>query len=342
MKSEAIYLIKYGDSFKAFEKRAFDLEDIHENEVLIEVEAFGLNYAEVMARNKMYREAPPLPCILGYEVVGKVISLGSQIPEEYLNQRVLVFTRFGGYSKHVKGTLQTIVKIGDLESDKALALATQYVTAFYMCEYLSPIHKNDTVLVHAAAGGVGSALIQLAKRKGAKVYAKVSSEKKEEYVKSIGADFAINYKTSDYGSQLRHLTKNEGLDVIFNPVAGSTFKKDMRLLKPGGKIFLYGGSEILSGKFGFFSSLSFVWKMGLILPIGLMMKSKNILGVNMLKIADTKAEVLQHCLNEVVNLCLSDELKVESGTLFPSNEIAEAHHLLESGNSIGKIGIFWA
>lgn len=341
MQSEAIFLIKYGKAENAFEKRNFELLSPNASEIIIEVEAFGLNYAEVMARNKLYNAAPALPAILGYEVVGKIIEVGSAISTNHLGKRVVAFTRFGGYARHVKSYLETCVEIGDLEHTKALSLTTQYVTAYYMSEYLAPIHKGEKILIHAAAGGVGTALIQLCKRKGALVFAKVSSETKAEYVKSLGADFAINYNTSDYETEVLKLSAGKKMDVIFNPVAGSTFKKDLRLLNSGGKLHLFGGSELLSGKFGLLSKLNFLRKMGLQLPIALMMRSKNILGTNMLKIADDKPEILTHCLEEVVKLCLNQEINPPQGTTFSSDQIAEAHALLESGKSIGKIALKW-
>ncbi|MGV3629619.1 MAG: quinone oxidoreductase family protein [Bacteroidota bacterium] len=336
MKSEALFLTKYGDSSTAFTLRETEIPKPLPGEVLVEVEAFGLNYADVMARKKLYREAPPLPCVLGYEVVGKVISTGSH--ESHLTgKRVVAFTRFGGYARHVCTSVDAIAEIGDLEADKALAIATQYVTAYYMATYLAPIRPGEKILIHAAAGGVGTALIQLAKKQGALVYAKVSSAEKCSYVSSIGADQAINYTKGDYEKQL----DKERFDAIFNPVAGSTFKKDLRLLNPGGKLFLYGGSELLRGKFGFFSTLNFLRKMGLQLPVALMMRSRSLLGVNMLQIADHTPEVLKHCLDEVVRMCRAGDLELQPGTIFPALELAKAHTLLESGKSIGKIAVKW-
>ena len=341
MQSEAHFLTQYGKAESAFERRTFGLPEIKTNEIIIEVEAFGLNYAEVMARRKLYKAAPPLPCILGYEVLGKIIEVGKEISTNYLGKRVVAFTRFGGYAKHVIASSATCVEIGDLEQTKALSLATQYVTAYYMSEYLAPIHTEEKVLIHAAAGGVGTALIQLCKQKGAIVFAKVSSEKKGDYVKSLGADFAINYITKEYESEVLNLNQGKKIDVIFNPVAGSTFKKDLNLLASGGKLHLFGGSELLAGRFGFFSQLNFLRKMGLNLPIGLMMRSRNILGTNMLKIADEKPEVLTHCLTQVVKLCLENKIAPPQGTVFEANQITEAHALLESGKSIGKIAVRW-
>lgn len=339
--TEGFFLIKKGNAQEAFELKSFTIEAPSAGELIIEVEAFGLNYADVMARNGLYREAPPMPCVLGYEVVGKVRVCGPETNPELLDKRVLAFCRFGGYAKHAKVSGQAVVEVGEESAGELLALATQGVTAFYMAEYICPIRRNDRVLIHAAAGGVGTLLVQLAKRRGAIVYAKVSSEEKEEYVRKLGADFTVNYRKSDYAEQMERLLHEEKLDICFNPVGGSTFKKDMHLLGAGGRNVLFGGSELSAGKWGFFSKLNFVRKMGLVLPIGLMMQSKNIIGVNMLKIGDHKPDVLESCLKGIVDLYKKGELKVISGGMYQTDEIHKAHAFLEGGESSGKISVFW-
>lgn len=341
MESKAFFLTKVGSASESFDLRPLELNEPKEQEVLIEVEAFGLNYADVMARRGLYREAPPFPCVVGYEVVGKVIQVGSQEDAHLLNKRVLGFCRFGGYAKHTITFSYAVVVVDDQPANELLALSTQAVTAYYMGEYLTPIHAIDTVLIHAAAGGVGSILIQLAKLKGAKVIAKIGSDSKRKLVEELGADCVVNYNDSDYVQQIQAFLKEERLDISFNPVAGSTYKKDMSLLGSGGRMILFGGSELANGKWGFFSKLNFARKMGLVLPIGLMMRSKNILGVNMLKIADNKPKVLEHCLTAVVQLYKEGKIKPQVGGVFPASQLNEAHSALESGKTTGKLSVYW-
>ena len=341
VKTKAAFLVKYGKPATAFEMRETEIEEPADSEVLIEVEAFGLNYADVMARNNLYREAPPLPAVLGYEVVGKIIQLGKGVSENLLHKRVVAFTRFGGYAQHVKTADHAVVEIGDLKAELGLALCTQFVTAYYMAMYLTPIQADEKVLIHAAAGGVGTALIQLAKYRKAEVFAKIGSESKRQFVIDLGADHVINYNVGDYENQVLSMLNGKRLDVSFNPVAGSTFKKDFRLLGSGGRVVLFGGSERSGKKWGILSTLNFVRKMGLVIPIGLMMRSKNVLGVNMLKIADNKPEVLTHCLTEVVKLHHEGVLQPHVGGIFNASHLADAHARLESGKSTGKIAVFW-
>ncbi len=339
--SEALFLVKKGSAQESFQRRNLLINQPEGYDVLIETEAFGLNYADVMARRGLYREAPPLPCVVGYEVVGRIIEAGVNVPKEAIGSRVVAFCRFGGYAKHVVTQYRATGIINELPAEQAMALCTQAVTAYYMAEYLSPIRKGDKVLIHAAAGGVGTILIQLAKLRGATVFAKIGNEKKADLVKSLGADFVINYKDSDYAQQLTSILKDDRLDVSYNPVAGSTFKKDLALIGSGGRLVLFGGSELTGGKYGIFSQFNFLKKMGLMLPVGLMMRSKNILGVNMLKIADNKPEVLAHCLKEVLRLHSEGAIAPQVGGVFSVGDLAKAHSALESGNTTGKLSVFW-
>lgn len=341
MKTEAFYLVKKGAAKTAFEKREHQLPALKENEVLIESEAFGLNYADVMARLGMYKDAPAMPSVIGYELVGKIVELGPNADAGLLGKRVVAFCRFGGYAKHVVTWDYAAVPIDEIPADEAMALCTQAVTAYYMASYLAPIRKNDKVLVHAAAGGVGTILIQLAKMQGAIVFAKISSEHKAEIVKSLGADHVINYTKSDYASQIQKILNGEKLDVSFNAVAGSTFKKDLSLLGAGGRLFLFGAAELGKPKWGIFSLLNFAKKMLLGTPIGLIMQSKNILGVNMLRIADEKPQVLQICLQNVVALYLEQKIIPQKGGTYPVDELWKAHEALESGKTTGKLSVRW-
>lgn len=341
MLTSAFHLIANTTPDKAFALREIELPNLKPDEVLIEVEAFGLNYADVMARKGLYRDAPPKPCVLGYEVVGKIIEVGSNENEEWLGKRVVAFTRFGGYAQHAITKLDALMSIdNEISAGAALALTTQYLTAYYMVYVATNILPGDHVLVHAAAGGVGTALIQMLKERGAVVYAKCGSDSKKDYVMAQGADFFINYNQNDYIQTLQSQLKGEKLDASMNPVAGATFKKDMALLRPGGgKMILFGGSDLTNAKWGILSQLNFVRKMGLLTPIVLMMKSQSIIGVNMLRIADNNPKMMKACIDGVQELYEKGVLKPQVGAEFKSTELAEAHAFLESGKSVGKVAV---
>ena len=339
--TEAIVLKQNGSAATAFERRAWEINQPKDNEVMIESEAFGLNYADVMSRLGLYREAPPLPCVVGYEVVGKITQVGKDVSSDLVGKRVLAFCRFGGYAKQVVTQDSAVVPINDIPAEQAMVLCTQAVTAYYMAVYLTPIQAGEKVLIHAAAGGVGTLLVQLARLRGAEVFAKIGDDSKAEVVRALGADHIINYRKGDYAEEVKRLLKGDRLDASFNPAAGSTFKKDFELIGSGGRVVLFGASEMSSGKYGIFSKLNFLRKMGLVLPIGLMMRSKNVLGVNMLKIADNRPMVLTHCLKEVVTLYKDGKLLPQVGGVYSIDEVAKAHEALENGKTTGKLTVKW-
>lgn len=341
MKTEGFFIQKKGKANDVFQCKEFELPPLNDNQVIVESEAFGINYADVMARQGLYREAPPFPCVVGYELVGKIIQIGKNVDTSLLNKRVLAFCRFGGYARNVITEDYAVVEVGNQPAEELMALCTQGVTAFYMANYVSPIRKNENVLIHAAAGGVGTMLIQMAKHNGARVIAKVGRKEKEDLVRSLGADDVVNYRSSEYKTQVENLLKKDRLDVSFNPAAGSTYKKDLSLLGSGGRLFLFGASELSAGKWGIFSKLNFIKKMGFTPPIGFMMLSKSVVGVNMLKIADNKPQILAECLTSVVEMYENKQLIPQVGGKFSQNDLPQAHELLESGKSTGKISVFW-
>lgn len=338
---EAYYLIKNGAAATAFEKRALQLSDPAEHEVQIAVEAFGLNFADVMARYGMYKEAPPLPCVLGYEVVGRIAKVGSAVTHLQPGQRVVACTRFGGYATHANTNAQAVAAIPDtMPAGEAAALATQYATAWYAAEECIKLRAGEHVLVHAAAGGVGTALVQLAKRRGCIVYGTTGSDNKFDYLKKNGVDHPINYSTGDFSATIRKLNNGKGVDVVFDAVGGKTFKQGMRLLEPGGRMVTFGAAERL-GRRNIFSALGLVFGFGFYHPIALLFPSKSITGINMLRIADHKPEILRECLEQVAKLTAAGELKPHCGKSFAADQIAEAHSWLESRKSVGKVVVVW-
>lgn len=336
---KAVVLVKNGKAENAFEIKEMPKPSIETGEVLIKVEGFGLNYADVMARNGLYREAPPLPSIIGYEVVGKIEEAEDKT---IIGKRVVGFTRFGGYAEYAKTKTNAVTEIPeDMNLGVACALATQYVTAYHAAYEMVNLYEGDKIMVHAAAGGVGIAITQLAKLKGCEVFGTSSKKEKLEFIKGNGVDFPINYKTIDYEQEINKIIGVERLDVAFNSIGGSTFKKDRRLVGAAGRQVLYGGAERSGKKWGIFSTLNFVRKMGRVIPIGLMMRSKGIVGVNMLKVADFKPHIIERCMTAVVDLAKEGKINPHIDKVYPVKEIAKAHAHLESRNSIGKIAVKW-
>ena len=325
-------------------ERAFALRDLPDPEpargqVLIRSEGFGLNYADVMARKGLYREAPPPPCVIGYESVGRVERVGEGVPPELVGERVAAITRFGGYAEWVVTDHRALVRVPEsMGLGEACALTTQGVTAWYMAMIAYPLRPGQHVLIHSAAGGVGNLLVQLATHAGCEVYAVASGTEKMERLKKLGARHVIDRSGVDYAQQMRSLLAGKRPDVSFNAVGGSTFKKDLALLGDCGALVMYGGAE--RGE-GFFGALRFVWRMGLVVPIFLMMRSRSLIGVNMLRVGEYRPEVLAECLNGIAQATRESWLSPMAAPPFPQDHLAQAHELLESGRSTGKVSVRW-
>ena len=309
-------------------------------EVLIRSEGFGLNYADVMAVKGLYRDAPAPPSIIGYETVGRVEQCGAGVPAGLLGKRVLAMTRFRGYAQLACTDHRAVAEIPDIMGlGEALAMATQGATAWYMSMIAAPLQTGHRVLVHSAAGGVGQLLTQIAVRQRCEVYAVAGGKEKMDYLRSLGAHHVIDRSQGVYSEQLQQLLGKEKLDVSFNAVGGTTFKKDMKLLGSGGKVVLFGGAERGSG--GAFGTLRFVWNMGLVIPIFLMMQSKSIIGVNMLRMSEHRPVLVGACMQGALAAMLEGWLTPKVHPLFTAQELPQALQLLGSGKSIGKVAVSW-
>lgn len=338
---KAAVLVKKGAAEQAFEIREVETPSPKAGEVRVKVECFGLNYADVMARNGLYRDAPPMPSILGYESVGIVDEVGPGVDTGMIGKRVLAFTRFGSYAEYVVTMDIAVAEIGDMDGGVATCLATQYATAWYMARDCVQLYEGDKVLIHAGAGGVGTALIQLCKLSRCEIYATAGSDEKLAFMKEQGADHVINYRRSDYFTEMKKLLVDDKLKAAFNPIGGKSFKQDFKLIGASGAVLTFGGSDLSGKKWGILSALNFLRKMGMIIPLALLSGSKAIIGVNMLRIADNKPAILQRAMKALVESVKSGEIKPHVGAEFKIEDISKAHALLESRKTVGKVVVFW-
>ncbi len=338
----AVVLVRYGTADRAFELRELPTPEPGAGQVRVAVEAFGLNYADVSARQGTYQDAPPIPCVIGYEVVGRVDALGDGVAGPAAGSRVTALTRFGGYATHAITDARAVAAIPDgMDAGVAAALPTQYGTAYHCAEEMVRLHPGDHVLVHAAAGGVGTALVQLCKRRGCVVYGTAGSEEKLTYLGALGVDHAINYRTVDFADAVRRMRGDDGLDVIFDSLGGASVRSGLRLLAAGGRMVCFGAAARVTGRPQLLHDIPFALSFGFPHPIPLMMNSKAIIGVNMLRVADQRPLALKRCLDAVVRLALNGEIQPTVGGRFTVETIAAAHAFLESRASTGKVVVTW-
>ena len=336
----AAVLIKNGSAFKAFELREVPIPLVKQGQVLIKVVAFGLNFADVMARKGMYKEAPPLPAILGYDVAGIIEEIGQGVLNVKKGDRVTAMTRFGGYAEYAVTNASAVAAIPDeLDAATATALTTQYCTALYAAAEMVNLHKGNTILIQSGAGGVGTALIQYALHKQCEIFATAGSETKINYLSEMGVHHPVNYNTQDFETVAKKITNQKGIDVIFDAVGGKSVKKGIRLLAPGGRIVCYGASALTNKNI--FGKIKTALDFGFYHPAMLMMPSKSIIGINMLKIADHQPQVIERTLTEVMKLYSAGIFVPQIAKVFLGTAIDEAHEYLENRKSIGKVVVQW-
>ncbi len=285
-------------------------------EILIKTAAAGVNFADVMMRGGNYLTKPPLPYALGFEVAGVVAELGEGVTNVAVGSRVLASVLGGGYSEFAVAMARGAVPIPDnLGFGEATALLVQGLTSLGL---LGETKAGDSILVHAAAGGVGSLIVQLAKHKGLKVIGTASSTAKLELVTSLGADFAINYTESDWTDQVLEATAAKGVDWIIEMVGGEIVGQNLKVLAKNGTMWVYGSA---SGEDFRLSVLS------------LMHKNHIVRGYWLTN--ETVANRIRYT-TELLEHIAAGRLKIQV-TEYPLEKVADAHAAIEGRKTTGKV-----
>lgn len=287
-----------------------------QDQVLIQVRAAGVNFADLMMRMGLYPEAPPRPFVPGYEVAG--IAEG---------RRVVAVTRFGGYSEKVAVPRRKVFPLPDLLSfEEGAAVPVVYLTAWCALEGIARVRPGDRVLIHSAAGGVGLAAIQLAKRRTDRITGVVGSAEKAEFLRTLGVTPVVRGRDELRGP----------FDVILNNIGGKSVLQDMNLLAPLGRIVLYGATDVVGGtRRSVFRALGFLMRQPSLKPIWLMNQNKAVGGLNLLQLWDAE-EPLQDAMADILS-GVGGWLKPRVDRVFPLERAAEAHAYLQARKNIGKV-----
>jgi NADPH:quinone reductase-like Zn-dependent oxidoreductase len=305
-------------------------------EVRIRVEAAGLNFSDVLARIGFYPAAPKPPCVLGYEVSGIVDHTGAGAEGFAPGDRVVAMTKFGGHADTVCVSAGSAIKLPDEVSfETAAALPVNYLTAGHMARRVAGVRPGDTVLVHAAAGGVGQALLQFCQIIGGVRVLGTASASKHDILRRNGCAEAIDYRTKDYVAEVRRLTGNEGVDVVFDCLGGADWKRGYSLLRSGGRLVAYGFANIQSGGARrLLPALAQLARMPRFTPLKLMTDNKSVSGVTL---SHMWGEPLLPDLTEAVRLCREGKLRPHVDSTFSFARAADAHRRLETRQSSGKV-----
>jgi NADPH2:quinone reductase len=290
-------------------------------QALVRIEAAGVNFIDVYQRSGQYKTALPVP--LGLEAAGVVEALGPGTTGVAVGQRVAWNGVPGSYATHVAVPVDRVVGVPDgVDARSAAAAMLQGMTAHYLARSTFALKEGDTCLVHAAAGGVGLLLCQIAKRAGARVLGTTSTEEKAEQARAAGADEIILYTKEDFVAKGRELTKGRGVDVVYDSVGKDTFLRGLDLLRPRGLMVLYGQSS------------------GAVAPFDpQLLNTKGSLFVTRPNLAHHVAarEELVARAGEVLSWIARGDLKIHIGATFPLDKAADAHRALEGRKTTGKV-----
>ena len=215
-------------------------------EVRIAVRAAGVNFADTIARVGLYPATPKRPCILGYEVAGEVETIGPDVSGLVVGQRVMAGTQFGGQAEIATARARDVMPMPDhLSFEEGASFCVSYGTAYAALMIMGGIRERDRVLIHSAAGGVGIAATQVARNVGAEIFGTASAAK-HTAIAAQGVQHLIDYRTQDFKAEVRRLTDGEGVDVVMDAMGPTSFRKDYRILRPGGRLIMYGLSDAVN------------------------------------------------------------------------------------------------
>ncbi len=308
-------------------------------EILVAVKAAGVNFADVLARLGIYKAAPRPPFVPGIEVAGVVEVVGEGVAGLAAGDRVMAFCTFGGYAERVAVPAAYAFKMPDtMTFAEAAAFPVQYLTAYHGLFQLAHVRRDDVVLVHAAAGGVGIACLQLLKNLGAGVYATVGSAAKAAVVREEYPEARpILYREKDFARVIREETGGRGVDVVMDSVGGTVFRKSWRLLAPYGRHVLFGAASAVRP--GAIARLGALWRLRHMLtlsPLGMIDKNRSLSGFNLYYVADRPA-VLREAAGVLMELRARGVLKPRVGLSLPLEKAAEAHRRMQERQTVGKV-----
>jgi NADPH:quinone reductase-like Zn-dependent oxidoreductase len=304
-------------------------------QVRVRVEAAGVNFADLMARIGVYPDAPPLPAVVGYEVAGVIDAVGEGVDAARVGEAVLAATRFGGYSSAVVvDDAQALARPPGLGPLEAASIPVVGLTAWMMLEEMVRVRPGDRVLVHAAAGGVGLAALDLIRWRGGTAVGTASASK-HGWLRERGYEALVDYRTEDFEVALRG---GPGFDAVLDPVGGESWAKSFRLLKPGGRLVVYGMSANAGETRSVWRAVGNLARVPWLAfnPVRLTSENKGVFGVNMGRLWQETA-LLSGWLRRLLELTEAGVLRPHVHAALPFSRAAEAHQLIHDRRNVGKV-----
>lgn len=306
-------------------------------EALIRVKAAGLNFADILARQGLYPDGPPKPCVMGYEVSGVIEAVGEGVDSGIVGEPVIAMTRFGGQAELVSvPDAQVFEKPAELSFEQGAALPVNYLTAWALIVTMGGLRADESILIHNAGGGVGLAALEIARHIGAKTFGTASAGK-HEFLRGRGLDHPIDYREQDWLPVLMDLTEGRGVELIIDPLGGNSWKQSYRALRRTGRMGVFGMSVAsASGIKGKLKALKAVVAMPRYNPLGLMNRNKGVFGLNLGHMWG-EGEKVASWTREIMRGVQQGWIRPHVDRTFSFDQIADAHRYIEARKNIGKI-----
>lgn len=333
----AIWIRKHGGP-NVLEVRETEDPEVTAGAVRVRSQAAGLNFAEVSARQGIYPPAPKPPCVVGYEGAGEIDAVGEGIDDLAVGDRVMFISRFGAHADCVVVPRHQVVKIPDaLGFEEAAAMPVNYLTAHQMLFRIRRLVPGERVLIHAAAGGVGTAVLQLCQTVDDTTTFGTASARKHDYVRAQGCDHPIDYRNEDYAERVREITNGEGVDLVCDALGGADWKKGFELLRPGGTLVCFGlANASRAGKRSLLRLAGQLMRMPRFSPLDLMGNNRIVAGVDLGSLWEEHA-MIQDGLLQVVRYWEAGQARPQIDATFDFDQASEAFERLETGQNVGKI-----
>jgi NADPH:quinone reductase-like Zn-dependent oxidoreductase len=328
----AVVITKHGDPSVLEVAERPDPPPPAAGQVRVSVRAAGVNFADHLARVGLYPEAPKPPCVVGYEVAGTIEAVGDGVDPARIGERVLAGTRFGGYAETVNVAVADTVTLPEtLSFEQGAAIPVNYATAWAALHGYGSLRAGERVLVHAAAGGVGIAALQLAKAAGAEVHG-TASPGKHTRLAELGIDRAIDYRRDGWWNGL------EPYDIVLDALGGTSLRRSFALLRPGGRLVAYGLSAMQKGEK---RSLRRAAPQALAMLRGFnlikqMEESKTVIGLNMLRLWDDRG-TLEPWIEPLSAALADGTASPVIHAAVPFADAPQAHRILAARENVGKV-----
>ena len=333
---KSVILTKYGAPEVLTVKK---LENIQpkSNEVRVKVHYAGINFAEIMARMKLYPGGPKPGSILGGEVSGIIDKIGEGVEGLNIGEKVMGLSPNGSYSSQVCIDSDAVIKLPDnFQLDEAAAFPIVYITAYMMMFDLGNLQDGDTFLIHGAGGGVGTAAIQLAKTKNVKIIG-TSSSWKHEKLREMGVDKCIDYNTDDTEKEIMNFTNGKGVDLIIDPIGAKNWKTSYKVLAKMGKLIIYGDQNLVKGdKLRPLVAMKEMYSMPKYKPMDLMANNKAVMGYHLGRFKGHEWKV-KRSIDNLIKIVNKYNLHPVIDSKFSYNEASTAHRHIQSRKNFGKV-----